>query len=117
MAKIISAPVAIASLCCLTPLVLVAVGISSASFAASLSDNLYGNYKWAFRAAGFASLIFALVLYFRKGKGICNLNEAKRRRNEIINTSLIVLISAIAAYVFFLYVIVHFAGLLFDVWE
>lgn len=115
--KIISAPVGIASLCCLTPLVLVAVGVSSASFGASLSDNLYGNYKWAFRGVGLASLIFALVIYFRRSRGICTLDEAKRRRNEIFNVLAVVFIAAVLCYIFFLYIVVHYAGLPFNVWK
>ena len=115
--KIISAPVTVASLCCLTPLVLVAVGASSASFAASLSDNLYGNYKWGFRFVGLVSLAFALAIYFRKSKGICTLDDVKRRRNEIINISALVVIAAIVGYVFFLYVVVHYAGLPFKIWK
>lgn len=115
--KVISAPVTVASLCCLTPLVLVAIGVSSASFAASLADNLYGNYKWGFRSLGLVSLAIALAIYFRKSKGICTLDDVKRRRNEIINISAIVVIAAIFAYIFFLYVVVHYAGVPFKIWE
>ena len=60
--KIISAPVTFASLCCLTPLVLVALGISTVSFGSSLADSWYGDYKWLFRAIGVLSLVFALSL-------------------------------------------------------
>jgi heme exporter protein D len=115
--KVISAPIALASLCCLTPLVLVVIGISSVSFATSLSDNLYGNYKWVFRALGLLGLIISLVIYIRKSKRICTLDEAKRRRNEIINIVSLVFISAVLGYIFFLYVVVHYAGLPFNIWS
>ena len=115
--KVISAPIALASLCCLTPLVLVVIGISSVSFATSLSNNLYGNYKWVFRALGLLGLIISLVIYIRKSKRICTLDEAKRRRNEIINIVSLVFISAVLGYIFFLYVVVHYAGLPFNIWS
>jgi len=115
--KVISAPIALASLCCLTPLVLVAIGISSVSFATSLSDNLYGNYKWVFRALGLLGLIVSLFIYIRKSKRICTLDEAKRRRNEIINIVSLVFISAVLGYIIFLYVVVHYAGLPFNIWS
>lgn len=115
--KVISAPIALASLCCLTPLVLVVIGILSVSFATSLSDNLYGNYKWVFRALGLLGLIISLVIYIRKSKRICTLDEAKRRRNEIINIVSLVFISAVLGYIFFLYVVVHYAGLPFNIWS
>lgn len=47
--KIISLPVLIASLCCLTPVILVLLGVSTISFAASLSNTLYNEHKWLFR--------------------------------------------------------------------
>jgi len=115
--KVVSAPVTFASLCCLTPLVLVALGVSTVSFGTSLADSWYGDYKWVFRGIGILSLIFALVLYFRKSKGICTLDEAKRRRNEIINTVLITLIAGIAGYLFFLYVVVHYLGVWLNIWQ
>lgn len=43
--KIISVPVVIASLCCLSPVILVLFGLSTAAFAGSLANTLYGSYK------------------------------------------------------------------------
>jgi uncharacterized membrane protein len=43
--KISSLPVIFASLCCLSPLILVALGLSTVSFATSLADTLYDDYK------------------------------------------------------------------------
>lgn len=105
----------VASLCCLTPLVLVMFGLGSVAFAASLADTLYGTYKWAFRLTGLLLLGIGLFLYFRS-RGICTLDDAKRRRNEIINKTLLALIIAIIAYIIFLYVIVHYAGVWLDIW-
>lgn len=115
--RVTGAPIIMASLCCLSPLILVAFGLSTATFAASLSDTFYGEYRWEFRLLGFILLMWSLVLYFRRKKGICTIDEVKKRRQEIINTSLIVIISAIIGYIVFLYVIVHYAGLPFGIWS
>lgn len=62
---IISSSVAFASICCLSSVVIVAFGLGSVSFATSLADNLYGDYKWYFRGFGIVSLAFGLIWYFR----------------------------------------------------
>ncbi len=113
--RITALPVVAASLCCLSPVILVLLGLSTVSFAGSLADTLYGDYKWVFRGVGLVLLIISLVLYFR-GRGVCTLNQAKRRRNEIINTVLIALITAVAGYFFFLYVVVEYIGIWLRIW-
>jgi hypothetical protein len=50
-------------------------------------------------------------------KNICTLDEAKKRRNEIINIAAASLIAAVLGYLFFLYVIVHYAGAWLSIWE
>lgn len=114
--KLTGIPVLFASLCCLSPLLLVFFGLASVSFAAELADTFYGEWKWAFRLAGLLFLSLFLFFYFRK-KGICTLDQAKRHRNKIINTVLIVFITAILGYVFFLYVVVHYWGVWLNIWE
>lgn len=114
--KISSLPVIFASLCCLSPVILVLLGLSTVSFATSLADTLYGQYAWYFRGAGLVLLSIALVYYFRRTKGICTIDEVKRRRNEIINIVAFSLIIAIIGYMFFLYVVVHYVGVFLDIW-
>lgn len=116
VAKVVSIPVIFASLCCLSPVILVALGLSTASFAASLSDTLYGTYKWYFRALGLILLLASLGWYFWKAKGICTIDQVKRRRNEIINTILLTLIVGVIGYIIFLYVIVEYAGMWLGIW-
>ena len=113
--KVTGIPVVFASLCCLTPVILVLLGLSGVAFASSLTDVLYGSYKWAFRALGLVFLTLSLVIYFRS-KGICDLNQAKRKRKQIINTILLVLVAAIFGYIIFLYVIVEIIGKLLGIW-
>jgi hypothetical protein len=100
----------IGGLCCLTPVVLVLLGLASVSVAAGLGNVLYGNYAWWFRGAAFIFVALALVVYFRK-KGICTLDEARRQRNRILNTSLVVLIFTVGIYIFWTYVALQYSGI------
>ncbi len=115
--KISSIPVLFASMCCLSPVILVLAGVSTVSFASSLADSLYGEYKWAFRGVGLLALIFALTMYLRRTKGFCTFDEVKKRRNEIINIVAMTLIAGIIGYIFFLYVVVHYIGVFLDLWK
>jgi len=115
--KIISVPVVIASLCCLSPVILVLFGLSTAAFAGSLANTLYGEYKWFFRVIGFILLAGSLILYLRRQKGICTLDEAKKRRNEILNLVFMSVSAAIIGYVIWLYIVVEYAGKLLNIWE
>lgn len=115
--KVTGLPVVVASLCCLSPLILLTFGFATVSFAGSLSDVLYGQYKWIFRIGGLLLLLISIFMYFRRQKGICTLDEAKKHRQEIINKSLLFLIVGILGYIFFLYVVVHYLGVFSGVWE
>ena len=99
----------IGGLCCLTPVVLVLLGLASVSVAADLGNVLYGEYRWLFRLAALGFLGLALWVYFRR-KGICTLDQARRERNRIVNTSLVVLLSAIGIYILWTYIAVHYWG-------
>lgn len=110
-------PVFIASLCCLSPIILVSLGIASVSFASSLTDILYGTYKWYFRAAGLIALLVSFYFYAKRNLGVCSIDEAVKRRNELINKFALALIASVIGYVFFLYVIVHYVGVFLNIWE
>jgi len=100
----------IGGLCCVTPVVLVLLGLASISVAAELGNVLYGEYRWLFRGAALAFLALALFFYFRR-RGICTLEQARRERNRVINTSLVVLIAAVGIYIFWTYIAVHYWGI------
>jgi len=92
-------------------------GLSTVAFASSLADILYGQYKWIFRSAGLLLLIGSIATYFWKQRGICTIDEVKKHRQEIINKTLLFLIAGVLGYVFFLYVVVHYGGVLLGVWS
>lgn len=114
--KISSIPAIIASLCCLSPVILVLTGLATTTFAASLSDVFYGTYKWVFRGVGLLALIIAFVFYMRRN-GVCTFDDAIRRRNELINKFMLTLIVGILFYVIFLYGVVEYIGIALNIWD
>lgn len=115
--KLCGIPVLLASLCCLSPVILVLLGISTVSFASSLADSLYGEYKWIFRFVGLVTLFGSLASYLYRQKGICTLDALKRRRQEVINYIALTFIVGVLGYIFFLYVIVHYFGVWLSIWK
>ena len=113
----------LASMCCFPSVVLVLFGLASVSSAAALSNDLYWgtNGMWWFRpllltlSAGLVAL--GLVLYFRSD-GICSLDEVKRQRKRIINTSLLVFSLSTIVYILFNFVILTEIGVALNLpWE
>lgn len=100
----------IGGLCCLTPIVMVLLGVATVAVAADVGNVLYGDYRWVFRLAALGFLAAGLLVYFRR-KGICTLDQAKRQRNRIINTSLLILTAATGVYLFWTYVVLHYWGI------
>ena len=121
--RIIGGSAFMASMCCFPSVVLVLFGLASVSTAAALSDDLYwGNNGMAwFRplllTASAMMVIFGLLVYFRK-EGICTLDEAKRQRQRIINTSLLVGLFTVILYIIFNFVILTEMGIALGLpWE
>lgn len=100
----------VAGLCCLTPIVLVALGVTSVGIANNWGNLLYGEYKWWFRLAALAALSFTLWLYLQS-RGICTLNELHRQRNRVINLILLVLLTSGGLYLAYNYVALHYLGI------
>jgi hypothetical protein len=114
--KIIPISAFIGGLCCFAPVVLVLLGISSLTFAISLTDLLYGQYVWAFRGLAFLLLAIGLMWYFYKKENICSLDEAKRNKQLIFNVSMIAIIFFTLAYIVWTYVIVEIMGIYLGLW-
>jgi hypothetical protein len=114
--KVSSLPVFLASLCCLSPVILFSLGIVSVSVAGDIANVFYGTYKWVFRAAGLIAL-FVAFLFFMKREGVCTLDDIKKRRNEIMNKLALLIIVGVSGYIFFLYVAIHYVGVFLNIWE
>ena len=121
--KWISSSTIVASMCCLPSVVMVMFGLASVSTAAALSDTLYWGKDgyWWFRPAVLAvsaiMVIIGLISYFRN-QGVCTLDDVKRERQKVINTSLLVVTIAVSAYLFFNYVVLEILGIAFGLpWE
>ena len=54
--------------CCVSPVVLVLLGVATAAEALTLGDTLYYTYGWYFRAAGLGIAVMAVILFLR-GRG------------------------------------------------
>ncbi len=63
-------------LCCVSPVVLVLLGLTTATAAISLGDTLYYDYGWYFRGA---AVVFAGAAFYwqMRGKGYCQLNRPR----------------------------------------
>jgi len=121
--KVVGGSAFLASMCCFPSVVLVMFGLASVSTATALSNNLYWgeNGYWWFRPAltilSIAFVTAGLVLYFRRD-GICSLDEVRRQRQRVINTSLIVAIGSVLTYILLNFVILTEIGIALDLpWE
>ncbi len=114
--RIIPLTAFLGGLCCFTPIILVLLGLSSVSFAASLSNTLYGEYRWIFRGVALVFLLAALGWYLYKKEDICTLDKIKREKRKIINLVLLSVTVAVMVYIIWLYVIVEIIGAIIGIW-
>ena len=121
--KIVASSSVIASMCCLPSVVLVMFGIATVSTSAALSDTLYwgedgySSFRPLMLAIAAATVCVGLYFYFRS-QGICTIDQAKRERRKIINTSILIIIISYLSYLLLNYVILTEIGILFGLpWE
>jgi hypothetical protein len=110
--KLIGASAFAASLCCVPSVVWVLFAGSSAIVAADqLSTDLYfGIVRWLLYLVALALAGAGLVIHFRR-EGICTLDDAKRERQRIVNTSLAVITAVIVLYLVWDYIILQLIGI------
>ena len=109
--KWISSSAILASMCCLPSVVMVMFGLASVSTAAALSDDLYyGQFRWWLYLATAIFLSYGLYRYFN-AKGICTIDDAKRERQKVINTTLLAVILTIITYFIWNYIILELIGI------
>ena len=102
---------------------MVMFGLATVSTGAALSDTLYwgedgfGWFRGTMLAIAAMCVVTGLVYYFRN-QGICTLDQAKRERRRIVNTSLFVLSAAYITYLVFNYVVLTEIGIAIGLpWE
>ena len=101
----------LATMCCLPSVVLVMFGLASVSTAAALSDTLYwGPFRWWLFAATALFLGYGLYRHF-KSDGICTIDDVKRERQKVVNTTLLAFTIAIVGYLIFNYLILELVGI------
>jgi len=119
LARLVAASALTASLCCLPSVIWVLFAGSSAIVAADqLSNDLYYSWvRFALYGASFCMVSYGLVLYFRN-QGVCTLDDAKRERRRVVNTSLAVFTAAVLAYLVWNFVILEIIGIAIGLpWE
>ncbi|MCP2507438.1 MAG: hypothetical protein NLN64_03995 [Candidatus Thalassarchaeaceae archaeon] len=112
LAPLVGISAIISSLCCLPSVIWVLFAGSSAIVAAdSLSNELYySSFRYLLYAISFVLLMGGVILYFRN-KGICTLNDAKKNKNRIINTTLMVFSLSIVVYLIWNFLVLELLGI------
>ena len=119
LAAIATASALTASMCCLPSVIWVLFAGSSAIVAANeLSNDLY--YSWvrlALYAVSLCMLITGLVIYFRN-RGICDIDDLRRERRRVVNTSLALFAVTVLGYLVWNYVVLEVVGIALGLpWE
>lgn len=86
-----------AILCCVSPVVLFLLGISTATEAISLGDRLYYGYAWYFRGVGVGVAIVAIVIYLRRRRS-CTLRGAAANWPTLLGVALVLVVTYGALY-------------------
>lgn len=101
-----------ASMCCLPSVIWVLFAGSSAIVAADqLSNDLYyGMARPIVYAIAIAMVGSGLVIHFRS-RGVCTIDQVKKDRRRIINTTLAVLTATFVIYFIWNYIILELIGI------
>jgi len=101
-----------ASMCCFPSLIWVLFAGSSAIVAADqLSNDLYyGIARPIVYAIAIAMVGSGLVIHFRS-RGVCTIDQVKKDRRRIINTTLAVLTATFVIYFIWNYIILELIGI------
>lgn len=80
--------------CCVSPVVMVLLGLASVSFAIGLGNTLYYQYGWYFRGAALV-LAAAAVIAILRGRNACTLRGARAQWRLLLT----VVVAMVAVYV------------------
>lgn len=88
---------ATAILCCVSPVVLFLLGLSTAAEAITLGDRLYYGYTWYFRGAGLAVAILATIIYLRSRRS-CTLRGAAANWQTLLGVAIAMVVTYVILY-------------------
>ncbi len=80
--------------CCVSPVVMVLLGLASVSFAISLGNTLYYGYGWYFRGAALVLAVMGVIAILR-GRNACSLRGARAQWRLLLT----VVVAMVAVYV------------------
>jgi len=106
-------------MCCLPSVVWVLFAGSSAIVAANeLSNDLYYSWiRYALYAVSLLMMSGGLAIYFRN-RGICDLDDFRRERKRVMNTSLALFTVTVVGYLIWNFVILEIIGIAIGLpWE
>lgn len=86
-------------LCCVTPVVLVLFGLTTATAAVSLATRWYAEYTWYLRGAAALLATAGILLQLRKHNA-CSLRGARANVNLIVTTAVVGVLAYGALYWF-----------------
>ena len=119
LASLVAASAITASMCCLPSVVWVLFAGSSAIVAADqLSNDMYYSWvRYALYVVSFSMVAAGLVIYFRN-RGVCTIDDVRRERRRVVNTSLAVFTASVLAYLFWNFVVLEIVGIAIGLpWE
>ncbi len=83
--------------CCVSPVVMVLLGLASVSFAISLGNTLYYGYGWYFRAAALILAVVGVIGVLR-GRNACSLRGARTQWRLLLTVAVAMVAIYISLY-------------------
>lgn len=74
--------------CCIYPVVLALLGVSTAAEAIALGNRLYGTWGWTFKIAGGVLAVAGIIVQLRRRRQ-CSVGGAAKNRGFIVRVALI----------------------------
>jgi len=84
-------------ICCVSPVVLFLLGISTAAEAVTLGDRLYYGYAWYFRGAGLLLAAAATIVYLRSRRS-CSLTGAAAQWRTLLSVGVTMVVTYAGLY-------------------
>jgi len=83
--------------CCVSPVVMVLLGLASVSFAISLGNTLYYQYGWYFRGAALVLAAVGVIGVLR-GRKACTLRGARSQWRLLLTVALAMAAAYVSLY-------------------